>query len=152
MKTSLPLLSISSIAMAIVACHETSTGVEQSSMPEIAGSEDVASITIPLNSGIYVSESQTCADPAFAGLKMFDGQGIASAHTHACHAVIVARTGRRYTLDNSCLSAGDGPADRSTERLVIDIASPQTFSIVASDQALVPYRLCKPSDLPVSLR
>ncbi len=113
---------------------------------------DETVVPIALDKGVYVSESQGCEDPAFAGLRTFDGRGFGSAHTRACRADVVSNAGDRYTLDNSCLDAGQGQADRSTERLTIDVTSRQSFSVVEKNGQVARYRLCKPSELPASLR
>jgi hypothetical protein len=113
---------------------------------------DETVVPIALDKGVYVSESEGCGDPASAGLRTFDGQGFGGAHTRACRAEVVSNSGDRYTLDNSCLDAGAGPANRSTERLTVDVTSRQTFSVIEKNGQAARYRLCKPSELPASLR
>lgn len=39
---------------------------------------------LPLKRGIYVDASQSCKDPANAGIKDYDGLGLNTAHTHGC--------------------------------------------------------------------
>jgi hypothetical protein len=108
-------------------------------------------VSLPLTPGVYVDEAQTCADPAFAGLRTFDGRGIGSAHTRACRATIASKSGSAYVIDNSCLDAGSGPADRSSERLNVTIHDRSHFSVRTAAGA-GRYRLCPVAELPAALR
>ena len=111
----------------------------------------VAATVLPLTKGTYVSLSETCADPSFAGLKTFDGLGLAGAHTRECRARIVEKSGSAYTVDNSCIDAGAGPAPRSTERLIVAITAPNAF-VIRSGSSSERYRLCPQDELPTALR
>ena len=110
-----------------------------------------ATTVLPLTKGTYVSSSETCADPSFAGLRTFDGLGLAGAHTRECLARIVERVGSVYTVDNSCIDAGSGPAPRSTERLTLAITAPDAF-VVRSGSSSARYKLCAQDELPKALR
>jgi len=137
-------------------CLIVRQGVEgycRTGAPSVAPSiSPVAAATVlPLTKGTYVSVSETCADPSFAGLKTFDGLGLAGAHTRECRARIVEKTGSAYTVDNSCIDAGAGPAPRSTERLIVAITAPNAF-VIRSGSSSERYRLCPQDDLPMALR
>lgn len=135
-------------------CLIVRRGVEgycRPSQPSRAAAPTASDASLPLTRGVYVLSSMSCADPAFAGLRTFDGRGLASAHSRECRATVVASSGSVYTVDNDCIDAGAGPAPRSTERLVIAIAGPAKFAIrsgTSSDH----YRLCPRDELPASLR
>ena len=104
-----------------------------------------------LKPGIYVAEGSTCADPANAAIRQYDGHGLSTAHTRACKAVVRSRKGARYTVDQTCIDAGAGPAPRFTERQQVVVRDALTFSQRIGGQATA-YRYCPVYQLPAGLR
>ena len=102
---------------------------------------------LPLARGTYVMRGTSCADPAFAAMRSYDGIGLGDPHSHACRLRVVARHGARYVIDNSCIGAGVGPATRATERLTLTITRRDAFAIGATF-----YRYCPAAALPPELR
>jgi len=104
----------------------------------------------PLKPGIYVIQDTGCTDPANAAIRLYDGKGISSAHTHACRAVVRARAGNTFTVDQTCIDAGAGAAPRFKERQAITVSDALTFSqrIGGHDTT---YRYCPANQLPAGL-
>ena len=105
----------------------------------------------PLIPGIYVSHGSGCADPANAVIRQYDGQGLSGAHSRACVARVLARAGRRYTVRQSCIDAGAGPAPRVAERQVVTVLDARRFTLATRGPATL-YRYCPPAQLPAGLR
>lgn len=104
-----------------------------------------------LKPGIYVAQGSDCASPANAAIRQYDGRGIGTAHTRACKATIRARKGNRYTVDQSCIAAGAGPAPRETQRQQVWIRDALTFTQTIGRDATT-YRYCPVYQLPPDLR
>lgn len=68
----------------------------------------------PLKPGIYVQQGTPCSSPPNVAIRQYDGRGISTAHTRACRAKVLSRHGRRYTVEQSCIDAGAGPASASS--------------------------------------
>lgn len=106
---------------------------------------------LPLKSGVFVSNGQSCEDPANAGIKQYDGKGIHGSATHLCIAKIVKHNGSQYTVDQSCIDtpAGDGP--RVTVRQDVTVHDALNFTWGTGKKA-VRYRYCPASQLPSWLK
>lgn len=123
----------------------------------IAGTEgycrspDMAN-ALPLKRGTYVARSASCADPSFADLQFYNGRGFAGAHSRACRSTVVDQNGLSFTLDNSCIDAGTGPAPRSTVREKIIVEDDEHYSIKGDTGPSVQMQYCAPAKLPASLR
>ena len=104
-----------------------------------------------LKPGIYVATGSDCASPANAAIRQYDGKGISTAQSHACKAVVRARKGRIYTVDQSCIDAGAGPAPRIVQRQQIMVRDALTFTQTIRGNA-TRYGYCAPYLLPAGLR
>ncbi|WP_342655357.1 hypothetical protein [Pseudomonas sp. F3-2] len=106
---------------------------------------------LPLKHGVFVSKGQSCADPANAGIKHYDGKGVHGSATHLCLATVIEHKGNHYTVDQSCIDtpAGDGP--RVTARENVTVHDARNFTWGTGDKA-VRYRYCPESQLPDWLR
>jgi hypothetical protein len=104
-----------------------------------------------LKPGIYVRKDVACKTAPNAAVRQYDGRGISSAHTRACRARILSRTGDRFEVSQSCIDAGAGPAPRFTERQTIRIADALTFTQTMRGKGST-YRYCPAYMLPAGLR
>jgi hypothetical protein len=64
---------------------------------------------------------------------------------------VLARSGNRFTVSQSCIDAGSGPAPRSSERQMVTIHDALNFT-VARGSAVSRFRYCPVRDLPTDLR
>jgi len=104
-----------------------------------------------LKPGIYVMKGASCRDPANAEIRQYDGRGLSTAHTRACRARVLSRKGNRYTVSQSCIDAGAGPAPRFVERQTVTVADALTFTLATRGPA-TSYRYCPIDQLPAGLR
>lgn len=116
-----------------------------------AGAAPAPGGVYPLMPGMYVAQGSDCAAPPNAALRQYDGKGIGSAHTHACRATVRAHVGKTYTVEQSCIDAGAGPAPRTSERQRIVVRNARTFVQTVGDGDTT-YHYCPASRLPADLR
>lgn len=133
------------VAMAAFAAGPSMADVDRSPKP---------SGVYGLKPGIFVMNGTSCKSPPNAAIKLYDGKGISTAHTHACSVRILSKRrsgyGYRYTVSQSCVDAGAGPAKRFVERQTIDVPDALTFTI--RSQGGTAYRYCPIYELPPGLR
>jgi hypothetical protein len=104
-----------------------------------------------LKPGIYVARGSACESPANAAVRQYDGKGIGTAHTRACKAAVRSRKGSTYTVDQSCIDAGAGPAPRVVQRQQVTVHDALTFTQTIKGNA-TRYAYCAPYQLPADLR
>lgn len=104
-----------------------------------------------LKPGIYVAKGADCTAPANAAIRQYDGKGLGTAHTRACKAVVRTRRGSTYTVDQSCIDAGAGPAPRVLQRQQVAVHDALTFTQTIKGQA-TRYTYCPIDQLPDALR
>lgn len=104
-----------------------------------------------LKPGIYVARGSDCGSPANAAILRYDGKGLSGAHSRACRARILRRDKRHYTVEQSCIDAGAGPASRSTQGQDIYVSDALTFRQVIGRNSST-YRYCAATELPADLR
>ncbi|WP_448663814.1 hypothetical protein ACG3SL_03835 [Sphingomonas sp. CJ20] len=104
-----------------------------------------------LKPGIYVAKGSSCGSPANAAIREYDGRGISTANTHACRARILARKGNSYTVSQSCIDAGAGPAPRREQRQQIRVYDALTFGQAIGGN-ITTYRYCPVRQLPAGIR
>jgi hypothetical protein len=104
-----------------------------------------------LKPGIYVQQGVGCGSPPNAAIRQYDGRGISDPHSRACRARVLSRKGSRYTVSQSCIDAGAGPAPRVTERQIVTVSDALTFSL-GTRGAGTTYRYCPAYLLPADLR
>lgn len=125
----------------------------------MAGTAAVASVdTSPkpggvyrLKPGIYVAKGSNCASPANAAIRRYDGRGISGAHSRACRATVLSRKGSSFTVSQSCIDAGAGPAPRVTERQTVTVQDALTFTQKTRGPGTT-YSYCPVYQLPADLR
>ena len=105
----------------------------------------------PLKPGIYVAEGSECGAPANAAIRQYDGKGISTAHTRACKATVKKRKSNSFTVDQSCIDAGAGPAPRRVQRQQVTVSDALTFK-QAIDKDATTYHYCAPYLLPADLQ
>jgi hypothetical protein len=104
-----------------------------------------------LKPGIYVARGASCASPANAEIRQYDGRGISTAHTSACSAKIRTRKGTAYTVDQTCLDVGAGPGKKFVERQKVTVSNALTSNQAIGKESTT-YRYCAPDELPVDLQ
>lgn len=103
-----------------------------------------------LKPGIYVAKGSDCASPANAAILQYDGKGLSGAHSRACKVTVRSRKGGRYTVDQSCIDAGAGPAPRSVQRQQVTVRDALTFTQTIKGRA-TSYAYCPVDQLPKGL-
>ncbi len=104
-----------------------------------------------LKPGIYVAKSATCESPANADIREYDGKGISTAHSRTCRVKILSHRGSKFTVVQSCLDAGAGPAKRFSERQVIRWDNAIQFGQTIAGYTRT-YNYCPVYQLPKDLR
>lgn len=104
-----------------------------------------------LKPGIYVQDGVSCASAPNAAIREYDGRGISDPHSRACRARVLSRRGDRYTVTQSCIDAGAGPAPRVTQKQTVTVPDALTFTIRTRGLGNT-YRYCPPSMLPAGLK
>lgn len=100
---------------------------------------------VPLTPGIYVVDGENCRNPANAGWRGWDGDGLVGSSTRDCRATIVSRSGDDYTLRNSCENTYDG--SRSDETFVMTVTDQVHFAIKGNR-----FGSCSMAQVPAALR
>ncbi|WP_296944323.1 hypothetical protein [uncultured Massilia sp.] len=104
-----------------------------------------------LKPGIYVNDKVDCGAPANADIRQYDGKGIATAHTRACRVTVRSHKRNTYTVDQSCIDAGAGPAPRRSQRQQVIVQDALTFTqVIGRDRTT--YRYCPVYQLPEGLQ
>jgi hypothetical protein len=103
-----------------------------------------------LKPGIYVQKGVSCGSAPNAAIREYDGKGISTAHTRACRARILSRRGAQFTVSQSCIGAGAGPAARFEERQQVSISDALTFTL-RTRGAGTTYRYCPAYMLPAGI-
>jgi len=104
-----------------------------------------------LKPGIYVAQDAACESPANAQIRQYDGKGISTAHTRSCKATVRTRKRDTYTVDQSCIDAGAGPAPRFVQRQQVTVRDALTFTqAIKGDRTT--YRYCPVYQLPKDLQ
>lgn len=104
-----------------------------------------------LKPGIYVQEHVPCSSAPNAAILRYDGRGISDAHTHACKARVLSHKGTRYTVSQSCIDAGAGPAPRVEERQIVTVQDALTFNLRTRGPGTT-FRYCPSNMLPAGVR
>lgn len=104
-----------------------------------------------LKPGVYVAKGETCEAPSDASVRQYDGKGIGTAHTSDCKAIVRARKGTRYTVDQACHAADPGVRPGRTVRQQIRVQDALTFTQTIAG-ASTTYRYCPVYQLPAALR
>jgi hypothetical protein len=104
-------------------------------------------IVLPIRVGVYVNESQTCEDPANAGILSFDGEGLSGAHTYNCQMKIQSHQLNLFAYSQRCVETGAGDGSGSTELGLMRIESDKRFSLHQKSGDIA-FNYCEPSTLP----
>jgi hypothetical protein len=104
-----------------------------------------------LKPGMYVAKGSECSAPANAALLQYDGKGLSGAHTRACKATVRSLKGSRFTVDQSCIAAGAGPAPRSVQRQIVLVSDALNFTQTIKGRS-TSYAYCPVDQLPTDLR
>jgi len=113
-----------------------------STMPATAnsGAKTIGGV-YPLKLGIYVQNGTECKGAPNAAMREYNGRGISDPHTHACIARVLTRRGQRYSIMQSCVDAGTGPAPRVSEQQLVTVLNATSFSIKTNGPGTT-YRFC----------
>lgn len=104
-----------------------------------------------LKPGVYVQQGVDCGSPPNAAIRSYDGRGIGDPHTRSCRARVLSRKGQRFTVEQSCIDAGAGPAPRVSERQTVTVRDALTFELRTRGPG-TGYRYCPAYMLPAELR
>jgi glyoxylase I family protein len=110
----------------------------------------LAADILPLKHGIYVDASQSCTDPANAGIRQYDGTGLNTAHTHGCVLQVRARKGATYTVAQRCIDAGTGQAPFVDEEMEVSVVNEGKF-LFKKGKTTTPFHYCSSPALPAQL-
>lgn len=109
-------------------------------LPLLAAASPALADTLPLARGVYVDRDEACRGAPNVAIRDYDGQGIGSSKANQCHARILARVGRRYTLRQNCARYGVAVPYRSSENLKLRVDSHTAFTDLKSGAH---YRRCE---------
>jgi len=129
-------------AIAVVSACPVDASVDRSRAP---------SGVYALKPGIYVQKGIDCGSPPNAAIRHYDGKGLSTAHTRACVARILSHKGKTFSVSQSCIDAGAGPAPRFSEGQTVEVYDALTFKLRVRGPGTV-YRYCPPYLLPRGLR
>lgn len=104
-----------------------------------------------LKPGIYVQQGVACDSAPNAAIRRYDGRGISDPHSRACRVRILSRKGDRYSVVQSCIDAGAGPAPRVSERQTVTVPDALAVTIRTRGPGTT-YRYCPIYMLPADLR
>ncbi|MFJ6023199.1 hypothetical protein ACIQC9_01205 [Brevundimonas sp. NPDC092305] len=96
--------------------------------------------------GVYVLTGSSCASPANAGFRVFDGRGISGSATRACRSTVRSSDGEAYRVDQSCEDTYSG--QRTTAAQTIRIPDPQSFTLVEQGETAMSFRRCPTGEAP----
>jgi hypothetical protein len=105
---------------------------------------------LPLRVGIYVDESQTCADPANAGILSYNGEGLSGAHDHDCHLIVDSHQGKRFAYSQQCVGTGMGEGPVTHEKGFMIIESDKRF-VLQRQAGKTVFNYCDPAALPAGI-
>lgn len=100
---------------------------------------------VPLTPGIYVVQGESCRNPANAGWRGWNGDGLVGSSTRNCRAMILSRSGDDYRLRNSCENTYDG--SRSDETFTMTVTDQVHFTIKGQR-----FASCSTAQVPSSIR
>ena len=104
---------------------------------------------LPLTPGVYVMVGESCAQPANAGFRIYDGRGISGSATRACRLTVVSTEGETRQVDQSCIDTYSG--ERTTTRQTIRLNGAQGFTQTEDGDAGT-FRLCPAGEGPSYLQ
>lgn len=110
-----------------------------------ARSDETSAREVPLTPGIYVVEGESCRNPANAGWRGWNGDGLVGSSTRNCRATIVSRTGDDYRLRNTCENTHDG--SRSDETFTMTVTDQVHFTVEGQR-----FASCSSAQVPASIR
>lgn len=105
----------------------------------------------PLAQGIYVAQGSVCATPANAAIRVYDGKGISTAHTHACVASVLSQQQGRYTVNQTCIDSGEGEGKSFEQKQEVVVIDGQTFA-QDTGASNINYHYCPATSLPPDLQ
>lgn len=105
---------------------------------------------LPLTPGVYVATGENCAQPANAGFRIYNGQGLSGSATRECRAAVRSRDGDVYQVDQSCVDTYSG--QRTTVAQTIRAPNAQSFTLTEAGGSATSFRLCPPGEAPSHLQ
>jgi hypothetical protein len=115
------------------------------------GSLPISKGVYHLRPGIYVARGADCGEPPNAAIRLYDGKGLNTAHTHACNVVIRSAHGASYAVEQTCVDSGEGPGARFTERQEVTVQGDARFTQRVAGVATT-YQYCAVGRLGADLR
>lgn len=108
-------------------------------------------LSLHLRHGDYVQESVACKDAPFAAILSWNGASFPDPHSSQCRSRLLAQSGNRYDISNTCAALGDGTPDRSgyVDRFTITRLSDSRFALTKGGKSIGIYRWCNASVGPV---
>ena len=104
---------------------------------------------LPLDSGVYVAEGISCANPPNAALRVYDGTGLSGSATKDCRTTVKSKSGDTYTTDNSCIDTYS--SKRTVTALQVTIPDRGHVRVVRAE-GTQNFRLCPANEVPTDLR
>ena len=96
---------------------------------------------LPLRPGVFVLDGEVCDNPANAGIRIWNGEGLSGSSTRNCRSS-ATKTGQiEWRVENSCENTYDGK--RTTETFTIAISDPSRFGMKSQS-----FRRCPTGQAP----
>lgn len=105
---------------------------------------------LPLQPGVYVMAGTSCANPANAAFRIFDGKGLSGSTTRGCRATVTSRDGNRWQVDQSCVDTYSG--ERTSQPQTLTVSTDTGFTLAEAGEPAQTYRLCPAGEVPSYLR
>ena len=105
---------------------------------------------LPLRPGVYVLAGTSCASPANAAFRIFDGKGLSGSTTRGCRATVTSRDGNRWQVDQSCVDTYSG--ERTSQPQTLNVSTDTGFILAEAGEPAQAFRLCPAGEVPSYLR
>ena len=114
----------------------TIPGYDPATAPPATASTAGGTGPLGLRKGVYTSGGD-CGSIANAGMRMYDGTGLAGSATRDCRSRVLARSGPAYTIANDCVDTYTGK--RSTQDFTITVKGSSRFTLSDGESGTFDY-------------
>ncbi|WP_156874958.1 hypothetical protein [Sulfitobacter alexandrii] len=102
---------------------------------------------LPVPTGLWVQAGETCANPANASWRVYDGRGLFGAKSNGCDAVEIHAEGRTHVIDQTCTASYD--QSRSTYRDIVEVKAPKRLGLIEQGESVMrDFNWCGPRTAP----
>lgn len=92
----------------------------------------------------------SCANPANAAFRIFDGRGLSGSTTRDCRATANSSDGNRWQVNQSCVDTYSG--QRTSQPQTLAFGTDGYFTLAEAGESAQTYRLCPVGEVPSYLQ